>query len=101
MTAAVEMQNSMLGPLQAFEEMEETGSAPRRYGSGLINYESITYANMLDDMGAACAHDDRDHVYALIGLAPGLLKHMRVDYTLSVEEVFAAMQVGQRQQHDI
>ncbi|KAF2428937.1 hypothetical protein EJ08DRAFT_662110 [Tothia fuscella] len=42
-------------------------------------------------MAASQAQDDHDHVYAFIGLAPFLLKHMRVDYSQSVEKTFAAM----------
>lgn len=102
MIAAVTMQNSLPGLRLALEETEETETrpVPRRYGSSLSNYESITYANALDNRGASSAHDDRDHVYALLGLAPCLLKHMQVDYTLSVEEAFAAMMVSQRQQRN-
>jgi len=67
------------------------GSSTNRHIDGIPSYESISYADILEKMGAAQASDNRDHVYAFIGLAPCLLKHMRVDYTLSVEESFAAM----------
>lgn len=42
-------------------------------------------------MAASQSQDNRDHVYAFIGMAPFLLRHIRVDYSLSVEETFAAM----------
>jgi hypothetical protein len=54
-------------------------------------YESLTFADMIETMAASQTQDDRDHVYAFVGLAPFLLRHMRVDYSLSVEKTFAAM----------
>ena len=65
--------------------------ASSRYSTGFAAYDALTYADMLEKMAASQSQNDRDHVYALIGLAPCLLKYMRVDYFLSVEETFAAM----------
>jgi hypothetical protein len=62
-----------------------------RHVDGFRNYEVLSYSDMLEKMGGTEARDSRDHVYAFIGLAPCLLNHMRVDYSLSVEETFAAM----------
>lgn len=54
-------------------------------------YISLTFSDMLEAMAASQSRDERDHVYALIGFAPFILRHMTVDYSLSVEEIFAAM----------
>jgi hypothetical protein len=69
----------------------EVPSYPKRRADGFLNYEVLSYSDMLEKMGSSQARDNRDHVYAFIGLAPFLLNHMKVDYSLSVEEVFAAM----------
>lgn len=56
-----------------------------------VAYESSTFTDILDILAANKAHDDRDHVYGFLGLAPNLLKHMEIDYEVSVEQAFAAL----------
>jgi hypothetical protein len=46
---------------------------------------------MLEKMAPSQAQDNRDHVYPFIGLAPCLLNHMKIDFSRSMEETFAAM----------
>jgi hypothetical protein len=55
------------------------------------DYEAITYADMLNCMAGSESQDPRDHVYGFIGLAPFILRHLQVDYSLSIEETFASM----------
>lgn len=69
----------------------QLGSSANRHIDGFPNYESISFADILEKMGGSQASDNRDHVYAFIGLAPCLLKYMTIDYSLTVEECFAAM----------
>ncbi|KXT03365.1 hypothetical protein AC578_3961 [Pseudocercospora eumusae] len=52
-------------------------------------YEPCTWMDMVSAMAAGQATDPRDHVYAFISLAPFLLRHMGVDYTMSIAETFA------------
>ncbi|KAF2434936.1 hypothetical protein EJ08DRAFT_730080 [Tothia fuscella] len=60
-------------------------------GDRFTAYDVLAFADILERMGASQAQNDRDHVYAFLGLAPCLLRHMKVDYSLTVEETFAAM----------
>lgn len=68
--------------------------------AGFPAYQSHAFLNALENMGASIAHDDHDHVYAFIGLAPFLLRHMQVDYSLRVEEAFAGMMVSCVRAHE-
>lgn len=54
-------------------------------------YGCLTFYDMIRMMASSQSQDDRDHIYAFVGFAPFLLRHIRVDYSLSVEETFAAM----------
>ena len=67
------------------------GAKLRSHVNGFLHYEVVAYATMLAYMGVTQAKDDRDHVYAFLGLAPCLLKHLKIDYALPVEHSFAAM----------
>lgn len=53
-------------------------------------YEVLGFTDILSFMASSQAQHDHDHVYAFLGLAPFLLRHMTVDYTLPTEEAFAA-----------
>jgi hypothetical protein len=53
-------------------------------------YEVLGFTDILNFMAPSQAQHDHDHAYAFLGLAPFLMRHMTVDYTLPTEEAFAA-----------
>jgi len=52
-------------------------------------YESLGFTDILNFMAPSQAKYAHDHVYAFLGLAPFLLRHITVDYTLPIEQAFA------------
>lgn len=69
----------------------EDGMAPllKFVRDTFVAYECLGFIDILRGNASSRAEDDRDHGYAFLGFAPFLLRHMTVDYTLSIEETFA------------